>query len=443
MKPSSFLPVGISISCISGGCGSGLSKALEAPQGFDIESSTEIGSTSGIGPTADVQSAADIESVTEYTESFYDSSDEDEATEDLPPVSDDPTSHHYLWNHLYYHIIGDYNIIQFYTPRFSREDQRVVVRILADREQKFTRVYDNFLEFQTPDPLNLDIEEIYHALCHEYKTDYTDMNWIGMDIVDEVWRETIRLYRQDHGFDPTMKIRVTPGHPDWDLFITNRYFLDATRMVPNTDVLEISVRREVRPQFKDPRKIVVADVITFWFKEPESSEEDNAIDPPRQYTAVSSSKSKPAIGKSRLGRPSLQDLFDETKDEHNGKAGNVENVGNSGNPENVGNDKNGGSAAHGENDSKLEDDAKLENDAKPEDDAKLENNAELKNDAELESDAELEDEDYKALNEAVSSYVWGSLWSFKSPSSGETDNAESAPGPSDSETVPEIVPASS
>ncbi|PHH49699.1 hypothetical protein CFIMG_006504RA [Ceratocystis fimbriata CBS 114723] len=309
MKPSSFLPVGISISCISSGCGSGLSKEIEASQGFDTEPSTEIGSTSGIGLTADVQSAANIKSVTEYTESFYDSSDEDETTEDLPavsgeltedlpPVSNDPTSDKFLWNHLYHHIIGDTNAIQFYTPRFSREDQRVVVRILADRERKFTRVYDNFLEFETPDPLHLDIEEIYHALCHEYKTDYTDMNWIGMDIVDDVWRKTIRLYREDHGFDPTMKIRVAPGHPDWDLFITNRYFLDATRMVPNTDVLEISVTREVRRQFKDPRQIVVADVITFWFKEPESSEEDNAIDPPRQYTAGSLPKSKPAIGPS-------------------------------------------------------------------------------------------------------------------------------------------------
>ncbi|KKF94275.1 hypothetical protein CFO_g3388 [Ceratocystis platani] len=127
-------------------------------------------------------------------------------------------------------------------------------------------IYENSLRDEKAHRMNLNLHQIFQALCYEHDIDFNEMGWIRMDIHDDFFASVVRDYRKANGLDPKQEIRVTLGDENWDTFANEYYSVEAAKMVPDAVMDKIIIRRQERRSSGTSYPAVVAEVIRFSFK---------------------------------------------------------------------------------------------------------------------------------------------------------------------------------
>ncbi|KAL2887717.1 hypothetical protein HOO65_040054 [Ceratocystis lukuohia] len=223
MKPSSFLPFGLS---------------------FSYFGHSNPDSTSAAEPTW----TAGIDS-----------------TESLEALSTDPADAYYLSGHGYSSWVEKDGSISVHSDR--AQDQSEMLRVRFDTDHKVTKIYENNLRDEKAHRKNLDLHQIFQALCYEHDIDFNEIGWIHMDVHDDYFASVVRNYRKANGLSPKQEIRVTVNDKGWDTFANDYYSIEAAKMVPDAIMDKIIIRREERPSSGTSYPAVVAEVMRFSFKE--------------------------------------------------------------------------------------------------------------------------------------------------------------------------------
>ncbi|KAL2887720.1 hypothetical protein HOO65_040057 [Ceratocystis lukuohia] len=128
-------------------------------------------------------------------------------------------------------------------------------------------IYENNLRDEEAHRDNLDLYQIFQALCYVHGIDFNEMAWIHMDVHDDYFAAVVRNYRKANGLGPEQEIRVTLDDEDWDTFANGYYSIEAAKMMPGAMMDKIIIRREERPSSGTSYPAVVAEVMRFSFRE--------------------------------------------------------------------------------------------------------------------------------------------------------------------------------
>ncbi|KAL2888954.1 hypothetical protein HOO65_030455 [Ceratocystis lukuohia] len=193
--------------------------------------------------------------------------------------TDDPYDPDYLSQHGYMVLKKEHGGVFIGSGGYSWDINKPVLKLYIDVKRQVTTIPENNLRYEKASNENLEVHDIFQAVCHQQNVQFDDMRWIVMDVDDPFIYTAIRNYRIRNGLEQNEEIIVTPDHIGWKIFYETVYYAHASKMVPSAQIDKIIVRRRQREMYTGRYSAVVADVIIFSIKTSPPENESSDIDP--------------------------------------------------------------------------------------------------------------------------------------------------------------------
>ncbi|KAL2886884.1 hypothetical protein HOO65_050005 [Ceratocystis lukuohia] len=187
---------------------------------------------------------------------------------DTLPGFTDPSNPYYLEYHDYqveYHYTG---YVTVFSNRLDQSMGRRALRMHIGGEHKVATLYDNNLHHEKSDDRSLELPQVFQSLCLWQNVKSKDIEWVVIDVDEISTSQMLKDYRKRHLLNPKDEIKVVPSNNDWALFAKTRNYKDAIRMVPDSTIDRILVKRQDREVRNGEFPVVIAEVMMFSYKKP-------------------------------------------------------------------------------------------------------------------------------------------------------------------------------